>query len=197
MAKKVGKGGNPHFYQKKFDQQAYKLALIGLNDKQIADVIGVYEGTLNYWKKHKTGFKECLQRGKTQADANVAKALYQRAIGYQHPETHVMPNKIKEYGLDSVTGKRYIICERNEPLLVPLIKYYPPDSFACLKWLALRQRELWSETHTINHVHDGKVTVEHIQNQLSDIQEYSTDELKRALHLGIKEQIENGNVTSN
>lgn len=62
-------------------QMAYKLALLGLKDDEIAPVLEIAVSTLNEWKKDHSVFSESLTEGKEIANANVALSLYKRANG--------------------------------------------------------------------------------------------------------------------
>lgn len=131
----------PSAYKEEFEEQAYKLALLGATDKQIADFFGVTEQTLNNWKTSKEGFFESLKRGKLEADAKVGEALYQRALGYTHPE-----DKIFQY--------------EGAPVVVPTTKHYPPDVTAMIFWLKNRLPDQWREKQEIKQDIDAKISVE-------------------------------------
>jgi hypothetical protein len=79
-------GGRPEEYMPEYAEQAYKLCLLGASDAVLADFFEVSEMTINNWKKRYDDFYLSLREGKTQADANVAKSLYHRALGYSHPK---------------------------------------------------------------------------------------------------------------
>lgn len=124
-------------------RQAFTFALLyGATDEQIALSMDVSIKTIEYWKLTKPEFMEALQAGKDQADARVAEAFYKRAIGYSHPDVHILSNRVKIFDEE---GK--VIEERTEPLIVPITKHYPPDTFAGHKWLTIRQRAIWAEVN--------------------------------------------------
>src|SRR5690606_12689348 len=77
-------------------------------------------------------FLESLTRGKAQADARVAEALFHRAIGYSHPDVHV----------SNFQG---------QVTLTPLTKHYPPDTTAAIFWLKNRSRENWRDKQDVEH----------------------------------------------
>jgi hypothetical protein len=81
--------GRPTAYKKEYNEQAYKLCLLGATDKEMADFFGVSEVTFNAWKKNHPEFLKSLKKGKEIADANVASRLYERAMGYSHPEEKI------------------------------------------------------------------------------------------------------------
>ncbi len=91
------------------------------------------------WKSRYEEFSEALRNGKAIADAEVANALYQRAIGYEHPEEWIGQYK-------------------GQPVIVKTIKRYPPDTAAASLWLRNRQPELWREKQEVEHS-KGPVTI--------------------------------------
>jgi hypothetical protein len=99
---------------------------LGVTDKEMADIFGVSEVTFNAWKKEHPEFLKSIKEGKEYADANVASRLYQRALGYSHPEDKIFN-------------------DNGEPLIVPTIKHYPPDSVAAIFWLKNRRKDQWRD----------------------------------------------------
>ncbi|HEY1120195.1 MAG TPA: hypothetical protein VGE67_01285, partial [Haloferula sp.] len=88
--------------------------------------------TIHTWKKTHAEFSDSLKAGKAVADADVADRLYQRAVGYSHPEDKVMQNN-------------------GVPLVVPTVKHYPPDVVACIFWLKNRRPDLWRDKVGLEH----------------------------------------------
>ena len=132
-------GGRPTSYKPEYNEQAYKMCLLGATDKQLADFLGVDEATVNRWKIAHPEFCESLKNGKDVADAKVAESLYHRARGYEHPEDDIK------------------VCDK-EIIITPTIKHYPPDTGACMAWLKNRQPEKWRDKHEVdqtNHYPDG------------------------------------------
>lgn len=120
------KVGRPTDYRAEYVEKVFKLCLLGAKDKEIADFFGVTESTLNLWKQEHPEFSESMVEGKDGADATIAKSLYHRAKGYEHPEVHV-----SNY-MGNVT-------------LTPLVKHYPPDTAAASLWLRNRQPARWRD----------------------------------------------------
>ncbi len=127
MAKTIGR---PSKYKEEYCEQAEKLARLGATDKEMADFFGVTEQTLNNWKTDKDGnetpFFESLKRGKVESDARVVDSLYQRALGYSCREDKV-----------------FLVDKK--PLIVPMIKQYPPDTTAAIFWLKNRRPNEWRD----------------------------------------------------
>ena len=109
-------------------EMVYKLALLGATDKQMAEVMKVSIETFNYWKRNKPGFLKALEEGKTIADTAVAQAALNVCLGYDYEEDVVTNYK----GITTVTR---------------VTKHKPPNPWAIFKWLAMRQKDKWSETH--------------------------------------------------
>ena len=118
------KRGRPSQYREEFNEQARKLCMLGATDKQLADFFGVSEQTVNTWKTVYPAFLESLKAGKMLADAEVAHSLYQRAVGYSHPQDDI---KVVE----------------GEIVITPTTKHYPPDATSMIFWLKNRQPERW------------------------------------------------------
>lgn len=100
------------------------LATKGFTDKQMAQILDVTEKTFNTWKKKNEGFLQSLKDGKSVADSKVEASLYERAIGYSHPEDKIFNNN----------GKA---------LTVKTTKHYAPDTAAAFIWL--KNRKGWKD----------------------------------------------------
>ena len=100
------------------------LAAKGFTDVEMAQVFNVKEQTFNNWKKAHPDFFESLKNEKTKADAQVVRALYERACGY---------NFIDDDGKT---------------------KQFPPDPVSMIFWLKNRDKENWRDKqehgHTVN-----------------------------------------------
>ncbi len=131
-AKKKPVIGRPTAYRTEYNEQAYKLCLLGATDVEMADFFGVAESTIHKWKLDHPDFSEFLNRGKLIADATVAESLFKRANGYSHIDT-----KFASYEGVITDSKEYI-------------KHYPPDSTAALFWLKNRQKGKWREKQDID-----------------------------------------------
>ena len=127
--------GRPTDYKTEYTEQAYKLCLLGATDKDMANFFGVCEATINNWKKECPEFLESLKRGKIKADAEVAKSLFHRATGYEHPEDK-------------------IFCTNGEVTTVKTIKHYPPDTAAAFIWL--KNRAGWRDKQEVIHSFDWR-----------------------------------------
>lgn len=113
-------------YEPWMNEQAKRLALLGLTDDQIAEAFGIHISTLHDWRERHAAFSESLNEGRVRADGNVAHGLYQRAVGMT----------IYEERLAHQNGKQVV---------TRVAKQIPPDPGAAAMWLGARQRKLWSK----------------------------------------------------
>ena len=116
-------------------EKAYKLSLLGLVDLEMIAFFNIVEQTWYNWQHQHPELVEAIRRGKTDANSEVAYALFRKATGYQHPDVYIFSQTVKEYQ----DGK--MISSKTVPLKIPLIKYYPPDTAAGCFWLKNRTRK--------------------------------------------------------
>ena len=126
-ADQYAKTGRPSRYDEKYVHQAFRLALLGLDDKQIASVFGIAVATLYNWRRKYPAFLEALNNGKAMADGQVAVSLYRRAVGYEHDDVQI--NVLRD-GTVVKTAFR---------------KKFAPDTTACIYWLKNRQPDFWRD----------------------------------------------------
>jgi hypothetical protein len=160
-------------WQNSFVRYGYFLALLGLTDLEISTALDINPMTLTLWKRDKKDFKAALLRGRAEADTKVASSLYKSALGYSHPDTVILTNRVKEYD-----EKGRVTKEWTEPLLVPIVKRYPPNVQAAIHWLSTRHPDKWSATRKVQV--SGHVTVEKI-----NMQDFTEEELKLLEKIGI------------
>jgi hypothetical protein len=169
--------GRPSLYKgEQTDNQIHRLALLGLKDRELADIIGVSEETFNLWKLDHPSMLQSLNNGKAEADGKVAFSLYQRALGYDHPEDDIRIFKDKE------TGKL-------DTIITPIVKHYPPDVTACIFWLKNRQRETWRDVHKTEVTGpNGKPILHDHRHLILDLTTLSDQELQMAESIGLEIQ---------
>jgi DNA-binding XRE family transcriptional regulator len=135
----------------KFEQvkdMLYKMASYGMTDKQMADVVGVSEQTVNNWKLKDPNFLESLKAEKEIADARVERSLFERATGYSHAEDKIFN-------------------DNGTPLVVPTVKHYAPDTTAAIFWLKNRKPKEWRDKQDIEH--SGEVSQVVIVDDISKL----------------------------
>ena len=123
-------GGRPTLYKPQFAIMAQKACEAGFTDREIADLFGVSETTVNGWKIKHQEFSLALKAGKSPADDRVERSLYHRAVGYEH---------------DSVK----IFMAEGKPVYAPYREHYPPDTSAAFLWLKNRRPDKWRDVQRI------------------------------------------------
>jgi hypothetical protein len=125
--------GRPRMYEPAYCPRAYKLALLGLTDVEIAEQWGITVDKFYQWQADEPELREALMRGKVPADAEVAASHYQRALGYEREAVKIfMPA-----GADA-------------PVYAPYMEHYPGDVGAQKNWLNNRQRGRWQDRQSID-----------------------------------------------
>ena len=158
----------------------------GNTQRTIAKKLGVSLGTIEGWVRNFPEFKKALKKGEKEAIENVKKAFYESAIGYSHPDTVILTNRVTEYGKDGKPIKSY-----NEPLIVPTIKRYPPNALSCLKWLTIKDRENWMDVQKL----ESNLNINITQNV--DLSDFSDEELSALEKYGIKQLADNASRNPN
>lgn len=130
--------GRPTKYKPEYDDLAYHMALLGATDERLAAAFDVSVDTIAEWKLVHPNFSDALRKGKDEADAQVVKSLYQRAMGYEHPAVKI---------ITVANGNN----QGSEVVEVPYVERYPPDTTAAIFWLKNRQRATWRDRQEIEH----------------------------------------------
>lgn len=121
--------GRPTKYEESYNEQAYKLCLLGCTDAELADFFEVNEDTINEWKVKHPEFSVSVKRGKTIADADVAVSFHKRAVGYTYEE-------------ETFEGGE---------LTKTVVKEMAPDAGAALNWLKNRQKTKWTDKQVLSN----------------------------------------------
>lgn len=124
-------GGRPTLYNVEYNEQAYKLCLLGATDDELANFFNVETSTINNWKIAHVEFMDSLTRGKMIADADVANSFYNRAKGYDLPTEKIFQYEGGVIRADTLT-------------------HYPADPGAALNWLKNRQPKKWRDKHDVD-----------------------------------------------
>lgn len=114
-------------YMPEMDDQAFKLALLGLTNEEIAVFFGIDRSTWYRWLKEHDGLRDAVYRGREIADAEVAHSLYRRAVGVK------------------VTSERAFKDKKGEIVIAKTVTELPPDTSAALNWLGNRRRQKWAK----------------------------------------------------
>lgn len=117
----------PSGFKREYIDQARKIALLGATDMQLADIFGVDTRTIYRWKNEIPEFCQSLKIGKEEADQQVVRSLYHRAVGFEYEAVKIFCSK---------DGK---------VTQVPYIEKVPPDTTACIFWLKNRNKAEWRD----------------------------------------------------
>jgi len=118
--------GRPTAYRKTYCKDAKKLCTLGATDRDLADFFEVSEVTINAWKNEHPEFLKSVKEAKANLDAQVERSLYQRAVGYSHPDTHFTSHE-------------------GQVIETPTTKHYAPSEVACIFWLKNRKPQEWRD----------------------------------------------------
>jgi hypothetical protein len=149
ISKKKRKG-KMTLFKPEYTEQVEKLCRHGSTDKDLALFFNVSVNTIDNWKKRHPDFFLALLKGKQEADANVAEALYRNAIGSDYYENQ--PVKLKRKIFDD-TGK--VIRTEEHVQVIPLKKYSKPDTTAQIFHLKNRRPDLWRDVKKAEHEADA------------------------------------------
>ena len=149
--KNENKVGAPTKYKEEYNEQVYKLCLLGATDKEIADFFEVHIDTIQEWKKVYSEFSYSIVNGKTKADMEVANSLYKtandRIIKKQIP--------IKTKNVDWVDGKKI---ETEVVEIVEIEEIIPADFRSQSFWLRNRKSDVWREKSEVDSNVNNNIT---------------------------------------
>ena len=149
--KNKNKVGAPTKYKEEYNEQVYKLCLLGAKDKEIADFFGVAESTINEWKLVHPNFSESIVNGKTKADMEVASSLYKTA----NDRTIKKQIPIKTRNVDWVDGKKI---ETEVVEIVEIEETIPADFRSQSFWLRNRKSDVWREKSEVDSNVNNTIT---------------------------------------
>jgi len=139
--------------------KAYKLCILGLTNIQLAAALDVSVSSIDKWLVEHEEFSSAVKKGREEADYDVVRSLYQRAMGYSHPEDKIL-----------VVNKQVEV--------ISTTKHYPPDTLACIFWLKNRRKEQWRDVSKIEHSgDDGKPINVKLELSKQDLSDFTEEEL--------------------
>lgn len=118
--------GRPTVYRTEFVEQGERLCKLGATDADMAGFFGISLATLYTWKVKHPAFLEATKRGKDLSDDMVEQSLFRRALGYSHDAVKILQHE-------------------GQPLEVPYVQHYPPDTAAAFIWLKNRRPQQWRD----------------------------------------------------
>lgn len=114
----------PTKYKTEYVSIARKMCEMGATLADLSEAFEVSISTISLWSVQHEEFSAALRIGREPSDDKVERSLYERAIGYSHPDTDIRV----------VNG---------EIVKTEIIKHYPPDTKAALAWLYNRRSTNW------------------------------------------------------
>lgn len=126
-------GGRPSKFDDKVIGKIKILTRRGFTDLEICTVLDICEKTFYNWKRDNEEFLQAVKVGKSIANERVERALYERALGYSHPDVHI-------------TNYQGEITETD------IIKHYPPDPTSIIFFLCNRDNKNWKRRRQIELV---------------------------------------------
>lgn len=138
-------------YRDNLPKIVHNLALLGMEDGEIARIIGVSRATLDKWVNENDDFAFSLLEGRELADAQVAARLFQRAMGYEHTATKIA-----------------IHAQSGAYQTVDYVQRYAPDTAAAIFWLKNRQPDKWKDKSVHENEFNMKDVTPVINLQLAD-----------------------------
>jgi len=148
--------GRPTKYLPVYAEQAKKLAMKGLIDKEIYDILGIAEVTGIEWKKKYPDFAKSIKEGKEFPDHQVVSALYQNAIGGEY-----------------ITKKPIVVSDGaqigSHIEMVEVVERIPANVTAQIYWTKNRLPKEWRDK--VDMEHSGKMEYKVIPDEILEDKE--------------------------
>lgn len=135
-------------YKPEHDRLAHNFCLLGATNENLGRAFGVTEKVIEHWIAKHESFAEAVRTGRDVADAKVARSLYERATGYKHPAVKIFYDSNIE-----------------QPVVVPYIEHFPPDTAAAFIWLKNRRPLQWRDVQQreISGADGGPIQIAQLQ----------------------------------
>jgi hypothetical protein len=155
--------GRPSKYKPEFAERVTDYCLLGATNQELAGIFKVRDTTIPEWIDRYPEFAEAIKKGREIADANVAKALYRRAIGWIQPAVKIVA--------DAKTGAEHVVHYE---------EHFPPDTAAAFIWLKNRQPHRWRDKKEVHETGDH-ASRQPVVFELSPAAKAHVDEVRRLL----------------
>lgn len=153
--------GAPTSYKPHYPDLAYKFALLGASDEQMASHFNISIATLYNWKAKYPDFLEAIKQGGLPADAEIAHSTYQAAKGYTYTK-----RKVKyAVTIDKDGIERKVPIEENEEEVI-----VPPDARLARMWNFNRHRDKWNTMGNAGdmHIKEAKLEIEKAHQRMAE-----------------------------
>lgn len=158
-------------YQAGYPAMAEKLCMLGAMDPDLADFFKTTTRSIQYWQAIYPEFAAAVRAGKSDYfDPKVERSLAQKAIGY------------------AVDTEEVRVLSNGRIIRVPIRKYFPPDTTACIFWLKNRQPARWRDVWEHRHVGALELDTKSVEQMREEI-------LREITELGIISIVANGDGT--
>ena len=117
--------GRLTLYKSEYDDQAHNHCLLGATNAGLAELLGVGQRTIERWIADIPSFAKAVRDGRAIADGQVARSLYERAVGYRQSVERV-------------------VVLRGQATKIDVSVQHPPNVQACIFWLRNRCRPTWN-----------------------------------------------------
>jgi hypothetical protein len=133
------KRGRPSKFDERYVGIARKAARMGATNEDLAEYFAVNPSTIDDWIASRPEFSGAIKEGRSDANARVERALFERACGYEHDDIDIRTIAIGD--------------GRSEIVQTPVRRYFAPDTTACIFWTKNRMPDRWRDK--IQHEHSG------------------------------------------
>lgn len=129
----LGTIGRPSYYKPEYDEFMYRFALLGYDDDELAEFLGVSPATFAAWLVKYPSFLDSRSRGKEKSNTEVEAALRARALGYSHETEKVFLGPGGQIVTHVTT------------------QHYPPDAKSAELWLHNRSQTRWKDRRVVEN----------------------------------------------
>ena len=154
-------------YDESMNEKAYKLALLGMTNAQMASFFDITESAFCSWLKKYPKFGWAVAKGRMQADAEVAFSLFKAATGYEYEDEQV-------------------VMVDKQPMKIKVKKTKAPSVSAAIFWLKNRTRGMSQAWQDISKKEVEVKGVKQIAEMDLDLSKFSEEELDILMKAGVK-----------
>lgn len=127
----------------KYDPKTFPLIALecsrdGMPDRQIAETLGIAEGTLYSYINKYSEFSNAIRDGRKPITATVENSLLNRANGIRWKRTKITKERVKVEGDDGKKEWKMVVTKEEVT-----DEFIPPDLSAIKHWLHHKKGEVW------------------------------------------------------